>query len=67
MSDISQRLREVFPMIESGPITTAQRALIHEAADLIDSFISGEWFFAPLFTPKVDAAALMDKAFGRGK
>lgn len=34
--DLPQRLRETWPLIEAGPVTSAQRQLAHDAAAEIE-------------------------------
>jgi hypothetical protein len=34
--ELAKKLRETWPIIKAGPITTAQRALIHKAADALE-------------------------------
>ena len=36
MSELTERLRKMWPIVEAGPKTTAQRKLAHEAADEIE-------------------------------
>lgn len=37
MSDLKERLRATWPLIEAGPVTTAQRQFVHEAVDRLEA------------------------------
>lgn len=41
-AEIADKLREVWPMIEAGPMTMARRRLIHRAADLLEQMVEKE-------------------------